>query len=228
MFTGIVKGVFETSHVVHKAGLVSFQVSLTPEMLENLEVGASVSIDGVCLTATRIEQGRVAFDMMQETLDRTTLGEIKDGHSVNVERSAKNGDEIGGHLLSGHVDTTARIVKIEKPENNFIITFELSSVWMKYVFSKGYIAINGASLTVVDADKGNNTFKVYLIPETLRLTTFGKKAIGDKVNIEIDKQTQVMVDSVQNYMDGLLSRLAPKIAAKYPGIDAELLTLIRS
>ncbi len=131
---------------------------------------------------------------MQETLRLTTLGDLKPGDRVNFERAARIGDEIGGHLLSGHVHTTADIVAIDRPENNCTLEFEVPEAWARYIFSKGYIAINGCSLTI--GEVRGNRFNVYLIPETLRATIFGDVSVGDRVNIEIDSQTQTIVDTL--------------------------------
>jgi riboflavin synthase len=137
---------------------------------------------------------------MQESLDRSTLGNLRVGAKVNFERSLKFGQEIGGHLLSGHIDFSAQITKVDTPPNNHQITFAAPADWMRYIFPKGYVALNGASLTVARCDKGAGTFEVCLIPETLRLTTFGSLRAGDRVNVEIDRQTQVIVDTVTAYL----------------------------
>ena len=108
----------------------------------------------------------------------------------------KLGDELGGHLLSGHVSTTATISKLENPENNHIITFQTDLETIKYIFPKGYIALNGVSLTIGEVDKSNQTFNVYLIPETLRLTNLGNKVVGNRINLEIETQTRNMVDTL--------------------------------
>lgn len=197
MFTGIIKGKFPVVSITDREGLRSFVVSLVPELVEGLKIGASVAIDGVCFTVTKIEDVHVSFDAMEETLKKTTIGLLKDGDSVNIERSARIGDEIGGHIMSGHVSTMAEIVAVNESENNKAIVFKADPQWMRFIFSKGFITLDGASLTVVDADKSNSTFQVWFIPETLRLTKFGEKGIGDHVNLEIDPQTQVIVETVE-------------------------------
>ncbi len=197
MFTGIVQGIAEIRSVSVRPGLNTIGLVLPEQYRDNLRYGASVSVDGVCLTVAAIEGDVVCFDVMQETLTRTTLGILSTGKRVNIERSAKAGDEIGGHSVSGHVDTVAEIVDIRKPENNTVIRIRVPKQWMPYVFSKGFLSINGCSLTVVNADRNACTFEVWLIPETLRLTTFGEKMPGDQVNLEIDRQTQAIVDTVK-------------------------------
>jgi len=143
---------------------------------------------------TRQEDDLLFFDAMQETLRSTTLGTLTPGDRINFERAARIGDEIGGHLLSGHVHTTAEVVAIDRPENNCTLTFEVPEQWTKYIFPKGYIAINGASLTIGEVT--GNRFNIHLIPETLRATTFTDIALADQVNIEIDSQTQTIVDTL--------------------------------
>ena len=200
MFTGIIKGKFPVVSIIDREGLRTFVVSLSPELVEGLQLGASVAIDGVCFTVTSIDGNRVSFDAMEETLRKTTIGSLKENDSVNIERSARMGDEIGGHVMSGHVSTKAEIVAIDQSENNIAMTFQVSPDWMRFIFSKGFISLDGASLTVVDADKSAGTFQVWFIPETLRLTKFGEKHIGDSVNVEIDPQTQVIVETVEQIL----------------------------
>lgn len=196
MFTGIVTGTFPVVELTHKPGLTTFAVELDQAHVLGLQIGASVSLDGVCMTVTKIAGTRAYFDAAAETLARTTLGALKQGDRLNVERSAKTGAEVGGHVVSGHVDGMAEILAIERPENNCVITFQLTHEYSRYVFNKGFIALNGCSLTVCDLDKKTGRFRVFLIPETLRLTTFGAATEGDLVNFEIDRQTQVIVDTV--------------------------------
>lgn len=200
MFTGIVKGLCKVEALEVKKGMAHYAIAFTPELLKGLVLGASVSIDGICQTAVRIEGQQVWFDAIEETLKRTTLKNLRVGQKVNIERSAKFGDEIGGHVLSGHIYGTAQIKKIDKWDNNQSVTFQCPKEWTKYLFSKGYIALDGVSLTLVDVDT-NGFFSVHLIPETLRLTTFGFKKEGDLVNIEFDSQTQSIVDTVERVLE---------------------------
>lgn len=127
------------------------------------------------------------------------------GSKVNFERSARVGDEIGGHNVSGHVHCTARIMDVQESENNKRITFELpDDKWMKYVLPKGFISVDGCSLTVGEVE--GRRFSVYLIPETLRVTVFGFKGLGDSVNIEIEAQTQAIVDTVERVVAQYLDK----------------------
>jgi len=215
MFTGIVQGVARVRKIKDSPGLRSFTLEFPPGFAAGLEIGASVSCDGVCLTVTRLhgqsETGAADFDVMQQTLNLTTLGAFGEGDVINVERAAKDGAEIGGHPLSGHVDFRARLAGIREPENNRVLRMAVPGHWMRYIFAKGYIAINGASLTVAEANKAENWFEVWLIPETLRMTTFGTKAVGDELNIEIERQTQVIVDTVRAVVEERLGPLLPAL-----------------
>ena len=139
---------------------------------------------------------------------------LRDGSRVNVERAAREGAEVGGHALSGHIDCTGTVVAVRQPENNHVLRIALPAPWMRYVFAKGYVAVDGASLTVAEARReadGSGWFEVWLIPETLRMTIFGDKAAGDAVNIEIERQTQIVVDTVERVLAERLGPLMPAI-----------------
>jgi riboflavin synthase len=144
---------------------------------KQLEIGASVAVDGVCLTVTQLHGERAAdFDVMQQSLTITTLGSYAENSRVNVERAARDGAEIGGHPLSGHVDFTAHVAQIRELENNYVIRIAVPPEWLRYIFAKGYIAINGASLTIAEVNREESWFEVWLIPETLRMTVFAEKS----------------------------------------------------
>ncbi len=192
MFTGIVQGTGSV-HSIEGDSTLTFTIQIPST--DGLEVGGSVSIDGVCLTATSIGQ-QVTFDVIPETIHRTTLGSLKPGDSVNVERALKFGDELGGHLLSGHIMGTAHISKVHDQDYTICCPPEMAD----YIQEKGYIAVDGISLTIGETD-GNGGFDVHIIPETLRLTTLGNKAVGDRVNIEIDAMTQAVVETTKRMME---------------------------
>ncbi|OIX94043.1 riboflavin synthase [Pantoea sp. Ae16] len=199
MFTGIVQGVAEIVAIEEKELFRTHTVRLDAALLPGLELGASVAHNGCCLTVTAIEEDQVSFDLIKETLRITNLGALQVGDRVNIERAAKFSDEIGGHLMSGHIMTTAEICKIIQSENNREVWFRLQDAeQIKYILRKGYIGIDGISLTVGDVTK--TKFCVHLIPETLERTTLGSKKLGHKVNIEIDPQTQAIVDTVERVM----------------------------
>ncbi len=214
MFTGIVQGVAQVATVSDRPGLRSFELALPAGFDAGLEIGASVACDGVCLTVTALPApGRACFDVMQQSLGLTTLGGLAQGGRLNVERAAKDGAEIGGHPLSGHVDCVGRLIGLRQPENNHVLRIEVPPSHRRYVFAKGYIAINGASLTVAEADRRAGWFEVWLIPETLRMTTFGDKREGDALNIEIERGTQVVVDTVRDALEERLGPLLPALEA---------------
>lgn len=199
MFTGIVQGSGLVVAIEEKSNFRTHVVELPIDMLPELALGASVAHNGCCLTVTHIEGNRVSFDLMKETLRLTNLGDINVGDKVNLERAAKFSDEIGGHLMSGHIICTAEIAKIYTSENNRQIWFRMPSEdLMKYVLHKGFIGIDGISLTI--GEVVGNRFCVHLIPETLSRTTLGKKRLGHRVNIEIDPQTQAVVDTVERVL----------------------------
>ncbi len=196
MFTGIVQGMAKIVSIDKKTEFQTHVIELPEPYNENLKIGASVAHNGCCLTVTEINGDRVSFDLMQATLKLTNLGECEVGSLVNFERAAKFGDEIGGHSMSGHISQVAKITHVIDTENNRTIWFEFpSSEVMKYVLAKGYIGIDGCSLTI--GEVVNNTFSVHLIPETLSRTLFGQRQQGEFVNIEFDPQTQAIVDTVE-------------------------------
>lgn len=198
MYTGIVQGVGEIIDIIDQDKLRTYKVKLPAKLTQHIEIGASIANDGCCLTVTDFKDDWVTFDIMQETLALTTLGDKNINDLVNIERSAKYGDEIGGHIMSGHISCTATIVDSQKTATNCQMTLELPHKFTKYVLYKGFIGIDGASLTV--GDVMDNRFKINLIPETLAITTLDSKKVGDRVNIEIDSQTQAIVDTVERVL----------------------------
>jgi len=214
MFTGIVKGLGKIVAIERLSGLCRLAVLLPPGAESDVELGASIAVNGVCLSVVKIDSSIAHFDIMAETLVRTNLGTLELGSLVNVERAARDGAEVGGHAISGHIDCMARIVKIEKPENNHVLTFEVPSPFERYIFSKGYVALNGTSLTISGVVKAERTFQVWLIPETLRLTTFGLLEVGDTVNLEVERGTLVTVDTIRDFLEERLAGLLPDLSAQ--------------
>ncbi|MFP3029325.1 MAG: riboflavin synthase subunit alpha [Arsenophonus sp.] len=200
MFTGIIKGKGILVAVEDSVNFCTYTVQFSNELLSGLETGASVANNGCCLTVTHIDDDKVSFDLIKETLRLTNLGSLKLGDMINLERSAKYGDEIGGHVISGHIITTAEIAKIFKTKNNLKIWFHMhNKQLMKYILHKGFISVDGISLTV--GEVVNNRFCVHLIPETISRTTIAERSLGEKVNIEIDPHTQAVVDTVELVMN---------------------------
>lgn len=198
MFTGIVQGMASVVSVEKKQDFQTHTVKLTDELGANLAIGASVAHNGCCLTVSKIEGQLVSFDLMQATLKLTNLGEVESGSLVNIERAAKFGDEIGGHSMSGHISLMATVVDVIDSPNNRTIWFKLPSDSMKYVLAKGYIGLDGCSLTIGEVNA--NKFSVHLIPETLQRTLFGQRKVGDNINVEFDPQTQAIVDTVERVL----------------------------
>ncbi|CAB3738178.1 Riboflavin synthase [Achromobacter deleyi] len=224
MFTGIVQGTAKIANIADREGLRTFTLQFPEGFCQDLAIGASVSTDGVCLTVTEIlDANQATFDVMLQSLAITTLGSYQEGDRANVERAAKDGAEIGGHPLSGHVDFTSEVVMVKSSDTNRLMRFSIPEAFRKYVFAKGYIAINGASLTVSEVNRAEGWFEVWLIPETRRMTVFEDKQVGDSVNIEIERSTQVVVDTVRETVQESLGRLQPLLEAilKEKGLTLE-------
>ncbi len=200
MFTGIVQGIASIQTMRQDDDITRLTVAFPKGALTNVQQGASISINGCCLTVTGFSNDEASFDLVPETITRTMFHTLKDGVTVNFERSLKFGDEVGGHVLSGHVDVVAELVNVETLQESKIVTFKVPPEWTKYLFTKGYIAVQGASLTLTGVDKEQGLFTISLIPETLAKTTFGEMRVGALANIEIDRTTQVVVDTVERMM----------------------------
>ena len=204
MFTGIVQTQATVVSKTQADGVLRLVVSVSDEYVKHLDLGASIAINGCCLTVVQVELSnhdvvaQVHFDVIDETLKLTNLGLLELGSLVNYERSVTFGTELGGHIVSGHIHCTSQISQIVKLENNCKIQLSLPKEWQKYVLYKGFVAINGASLTVGEVDE--HGFWLHLIPETLAITNIGAAQVGDKFNIEVDQQTYTIVNTVENYL----------------------------
>ena len=195
MFTGIVAAACEVVATEQGEQVRSILVNLSGHD-EDLEIGASVAIDGVCMTVVSSQDGRVKLEAIPETLERTTIGFIQQGSRVNIERSLRMGDELGGHILSGHVMSTARILQRTEKGEGIDLLIEHQDDTKPYILEKGYVAVDGMSLTVGEVH--SEGFNLHIIPETLRITTIGEKSEGDFVNIEVDSRTQAVVDTIRS------------------------------
>ena len=197
MFTGIVQGIGEIITKTSVNTVTSLIIKLPG--VERLAIGASVSINGVCLTVVSLDSDNVQFDVIDETLARTNLGDVSVGDFVNIERSLKFGDEVGGHILSGHIFDVGIInSKVKKGDQMSISILAPPSI-QKYLTEKGYIAVDGISLTVGEIKDG--CFDLHIIPETMRLTILDSKEVGDVVNIEIDSNTQLIVETIERLLE---------------------------
>ena len=200
MFTGIVQG---TGHVLSATPTpsgVRLRIALPPRAAHPIEPGASVAINGTCLTFVEGSPEAACFDVIAETLRVTTLGRLRAGDSVNVERAARFGDEIGGHLLSGHISGCATVLARVATERAFELQLQLDPGLADWVLPKGFVGLDGCSLTVGPAVSEDGRFSVYLIPETLRVTTLGDRAAQDRLNVELDAMTQAVVDTVRRVL----------------------------
>lgn len=205
MYTGITRGVFPVVAVDERDGVTHFSVELDDTLSRHVEIGASVAIDGVCCTVVSQAGRRLSFDAIQETRSLTTLGDLKVGRGVSVERSCKVGDELGGHDVFGHVVGTGTIERIAHVGEQLDLTIRVPSGWMRFILHKGFVALDGSSLTVGETRHGGHdgpdgTFDVHLIPETLRVTNFAKKRVGDKINVELDARTVAIVETVERVL----------------------------
>lgn len=183
MFTGLVEEVGTMQGVTN--GEKSMKLTIAAKkVLNNIKIGDSISTNGVCLTVTSFSDSFFTLDVMPETMRKTNLGKLKKGSLVNLERALQVSDRLGGHIVSGHVDGTGKIIDYKDEDIATWLTIEAKSEIIKYIIPKGSIAIDGTSLTVVDTTE--NSFRVSLIPITKEETILLKKKIGDEVNLECD------------------------------------------
>lgn len=186
MFTGIVEGIGKIEKIsknTKNRSAIQMTVNLGKHA-KGLKIGQSVSLNGVCLTATKLSKSNCIFEMIEETTQKTDLGNLKPGDIVNIERSLKTGGRLEGHFVLGHVDGVGTIKKIQNKPKEVQVWFEVPKKLSKYIVKKGSIAVDGISLTVVDIK--DNLASVCLIPHTIEITNFKTKNVGDKLNIETD------------------------------------------
>ena len=195
MFSGIVQGVGKVTKVKNKKGNLSIEIAPPKSFNKGLKKGASISVDGICLTSLDNGINKLKFDAIEETLLRTNLKNIEKGSSVNLERSIKASSEIGGHLMSGHIHFTGRIKKIITKPNSKDLIVGFPKKYHEFIFEKGYIGINGCSLTLGKVNK--NSFNIHLIPETLSVTNLDSLIEGSAINVEIDQNTISIVETVK-------------------------------
>lgn len=262
VFTGIVQGTATVSSVEKRGGSSSssssgstaettssesatFTLAFPPGALVGISAGGSIAINGTCLTVVTADEARSVstFDVVGETLRVTSLGKLEAGSRANFERAARVGDEIGGHLVSGHVCCVARVEELERRNGNgegggdesetnstgnVRMRFRVPARWGKYILPKGFISLDGCSLTVGpdvetekrasendDEDQATTLFSVFFIPETLRVTRFGEIGVGDVVNVEVDATTQAVVDAVERAVD---ARIEERLAGRGLGV----------
>ena len=198
MFTGIVQTQAQVAHIKDSNEFRHMTLWVEPQFLSDLTIGASIAINGCCLTVVHYTEDTVEFDVIDETLRLTNLGDLSKGSVVNLERSLKVGDEIGGHHVSGHIHCQGTLVEVEQSDTNWSGWVEIPEQHAPYLFAKGFIAVNGASLTIGEIQ--HNRFSLHLIPETLRLTNLSKAEPGTQLNIELDQQTMTIVATVERVL----------------------------
>lgn len=179
MFTGIIE---EVGKVISAGG--GELAIAAGEVMAGMEAGASIAVNGVCLTVTDFDNSSFSVKVMPETLRRTNLGRLVAGDRVNLERALPLGGRLGGHLVQGHVDATGRVTTIRGEEEAVLISFDAPSEVMEYLVEKGFIAVDGASLTIVSKD--TSSFGVSVVDYTRKHTTMGSRRVGDLVNLEVD------------------------------------------
>ncbi len=206
MFTGIVQTKLPVYRLVRQKDFATFSFVFSDKFIEGLKIGASVAINGTCLTVRTIEkstarkpnQNIVSFDAIAQTLKVTNLGALTEGSVANIERAARFGDEIGGHVLSGHIMRQVRVLDVLDTEYNRVIWLERPAELVPFILDKGFVALNGCSLTIAEVEP--TRFSVHLIPETRDVTTFGEVQQGDQINLEVDSQTQAVVETVKQLL----------------------------
>lgn len=199
MFTGIAHGKYRAETKNRKDGILELSIELG-SYGRDLVSGASVAINGVCLTVVSNADGVAHFDVVSETARISNLGELADNLYVNVERSFRVGDEVGGHILSGHIADVVTVKSYTRSGSEALLEFVVPEAWRQYVMPKGFIALNGCSLTVAEFDRESGIGSINLIPETLHRTTFDAVQKGDRLNLEVDAQTQAVVDTVRSML----------------------------
>ena len=199
MFSGIVQTVGKIESIKDKNHIKTIRIETYGDYLEDIATGQSVSVDGVCLSLVKKNNEYCEFEAVEETINRTTLGRYKQGTKVNLEKSLKFGDTVGGHFVSGHIHTRGRIVEVELVGESKNILVEIEEKWIKYLTEKGYISVNGASITIGKVSK--NTFYVHLIPETLKTTNLDELIYDNYVNLEFDQATIAIVDTTERLIN---------------------------
>lgn len=183
VFTGLVERMGRLAESIDEPPGKRFIID-AGALAEGVQIGDSIALNGCCLTVVAVEDARLAFEAGEETLSRTNLGALQPGDPVNLERSLRVGDRLGGHFVTGHIDTVAQVAERDEDGEWCTIWFQIDPAWMHQLASKGSVAVDGVSLTVVDVR--DDRFSVALIPHTLAVTTLGQRHVGDSVNVETD------------------------------------------
>ena len=198
MFSGIVQEIGMIDSLVEGNEHLTITVSCSMEFAKDKKVGDSVSVDGVCLTITKKTNSSLTFDAVKETLERTIIKNYAKGSYVNIESSLSFGGSVGGHLMSGHIHLKGIVKEVLIVGDSKDIVIDTSPEWSKYLSEKGYIGINGCSITIGKIH--DSRFQIHLIPETLKTTNLDNLVFGDEVNLEIDQSTIVIVDATERIL----------------------------
>lgn len=198
MFTGIVSGSGTVQRIIKNEDYITITVRAPKGFSKNLIKGSSIAVDGVCLTVKKGKTDNLEFDVIDETLDKTNLKNLAKSDKVNLERSMTAATEIGGHLVSGHIHGVGKVLKVINKAKTKDLLIKIPQDLREYFFYKGYVALNGCSLTIGKVLK--SSFYIHLIPETLTITTFKDIALGDIINIEVDQSTINTVETVKRVM----------------------------
>jgi riboflavin synthase len=198
MFSGIVQSLGTIVSISEARDIATLEVQATEDFTKDLKIGESVAVDGVCLTLTRSESDIMFFDAVPETLNKTLIKSYTKGTKVNLEPSLRFNDSVGGHIMSGHIHTTGHINQVEIHGDAKDIVIDAGVDWGKFLFEKGYIGINGCSITLGEVTEGR--FIVHLIPETLRATNLDNLVYGDQVNLEFDQNTITIVETTERIL----------------------------
>jgi riboflavin synthase len=195
MFTGLVVAQGTVRRVRNRDGVLELEIE-APKLAREVDAGDSISVNGVCLTATSTGRKRISVDVVSETQARSTLGGLERGSNVNLELPVRLSDRMGGHLVQGHVDGRVKVIRIEEDDRAQRVWFAADDDILKYLVSKGSVTLDGVSLTV--AEVGRTSFQVALIPHTLAVTTLGSIAVDDLVNVEVD----ILAKYVERLLEG--------------------------
>ena len=199
MFTGIVQALCPITDITTAGSVTQLTVELNETTQHDIDLGASIAINGCCLTVVHKQDGTVKFEVVNASRQLTNLSKLEVGSLVNVERALKFGDEIGGHVLSGHIASTVEVTGVVVGDDASC-SFLVPSEWRKYLVPKGFIALNGASLTLAEFDRQSGRGEVNLIPETLDRTNLGQIDVGSRLNMGVDATTQTIVDTVERVL----------------------------
>ena len=196
MFGGIVLEIGQVDKALYKEGFLNYSIRVSADFIEGIVLGESIAVNGVCQSVTKIEGNKLYFDAIKETLDVTNLKFLSSGSKVNLEKSLRVDDRVSGHICAGHVACMGKILDKREEEGQTVLNVFCPKPWSQYLISKGFVTLEGVSLTVGKVNDGS--FEIYLIPDTLRRTTLSEVTIGDLLNIEIDHMTLAVFHAIEH------------------------------